>query len=114
MKLFFILFSLLIPALGVAQKNVVVATSADPGHLNPGITTGYNVHVFADSIYSGLVMLDRSLQPSPDLAESWRVEEDMRIYIDTSSLQRETVRTRRRRSRQKPSDHENVHSVCVS
>ena len=60
MKLFFILFSLVIPVLGFAQKNVVVATFADPGHLNPGITTGYNVHVFADSIYSGLVMLDRS------------------------------------------------------
>ena len=43
MKLFFILFSLVIPVLGFAQKNVVVATSADPGHLNPGITTGYNV-----------------------------------------------------------------------
>ena len=80
MKLFFILFSLVIPVLGFAQKNVVVATSADPGHLNPGITTGYNVHVFADSIYSGLVMLDRSLQPSPDLAESWQIEDNSKTY----------------------------------
>ncbi|MEK9701076.1 MAG: hypothetical protein VW829_03600, partial [Deltaproteobacteria bacterium] len=58
-----VLLFFIFPFSSFAQKNVVVATSADPGHLNPGITTGYNVHVFADSIYSGLVMLDQSLQP---------------------------------------------------
>ena len=75
-----VLLFFIFPFSSFAQKNVVVATSADPGHLNPGITTGYNVHVFADSIYSGLVMLDQSLQPSPDLAESWKIEDDSKTY----------------------------------
>ena len=63
-----------------AEKTLVVATSADPGHLNPGITTGYNVHVFADSIYSGLIMLNKDLKPEPDLAESWSISEDAKVF----------------------------------
>ena len=63
MKWLGVLLLALMPFTGFAQKTLVVATAADPGHLNPGITTGYNVHVFADSIYSGLVMLNKSLQP---------------------------------------------------
>ena len=63
-----------------AEKTLVVATSADPGHLNPGITSGYNVHVFADSIYSGLIMLNKDLKPEPDLAESWSISEDAKVF----------------------------------
>ncbi len=65
-----------------AQENgaAVAAISADPGHFNPGITTGSNVHAVADSIFNGLVALDRDLQPIPDLATSWEVSDDSKVY----------------------------------
>ena len=58
----------------------VVAVTSDPGHFNPAITTGYNVHVVADSMFNGLVALDANLSPSPDLAESWTVDKDSKVY----------------------------------
>lgn len=58
----------------------VIAISADPGHLNPGITTGANVHTVADSIFNGLVALDQNLTPQPDLAQSWDISEDGQVY----------------------------------
>jgi len=58
----------------------VVAVIADPGHLNPAITTASNVHAVADSLFNGLVELDRQLRPGPDLAESWRVSDDGKTY----------------------------------
>ena len=80
MKIFATFLLILIPFSVFAEKTLVVATAADPGHLNPGITTGYNVHVFADSIYSGLIMLNKNLQPEPDLAESWTISDDAKTF----------------------------------
>ena len=52
-----------------AEKTLVVATSADPGHLNPGITTGYNVHVFA---FVGLTsQAEVDLQAFEELVVAW-------------------------------------------
>lgn len=62
------------------KKVVVVGVSSDPGHFNPAITTGKNVHVIADSMFNGLVALDRELSPIPDLAESWTVDKDSKVY----------------------------------
>lgn len=59
---------------------LVVAISEDPGHFNPGITTGFNVHAVTGSIFNGLVEVDDNANPSPDLAESWEVSEDARTY----------------------------------
>src|SRR6516164_7070483 len=59
---------------------VVVAVIADPGHLNPAITTASNVHAVADSLFNGLVALDRELRPVPNLAESWTVSDDNSAY----------------------------------
>ncbi|MBA3325476.1 MAG: hypothetical protein H0T41_09540 [Rhodobacteraceae bacterium] len=68
---------LLIAGAGSAAENIaVVGISADPGHFNPGITTGSHVHTVADSIFNGLVGLDQNLDPVPDLATSWEVSED--------------------------------------
>ena len=61
-------------------NTVVVAVTSDPGHFNPGITTGYNVHVVADSMFNGLLALDANFSPSPDLAVSWTVDKDSKIY----------------------------------
>jgi peptide/nickel transport system substrate-binding protein len=63
-----------------SSGTVVTAVSSDPGHFNPGITTGYDVHVVADSMFNGLVALDEELNPVPDLATSWTVSDDSTVY----------------------------------
>ena len=60
--------------------SVVVAVSADPGGLNPAVTTQGGVHLICGSIFSGLVAHDFDLNPVPDLAESWEVSPDGRTY----------------------------------
>ena len=59
---------------------LVIALSDDPGHFNPGITTGFNVHAVTGSMFNGLVELDDNANPHPDLAESWRVSDDSTQY----------------------------------
>ena len=59
---------------------LVIALSDDPGHFNPGITTGFNVHAVTGSIFNGLVELDDNANPHPDLAESWEVSDDSTRY----------------------------------
>lgn len=59
---------------------IVVALTADPGHLNPGITTSFDVHAVTGSIFNGLVELDDNANPIPDLAESWTVNDDATVY----------------------------------
>lgn len=59
---------------------LVVAVPSDPGHLNPAISTGSHVHVVADSLFNGLVGLDRELRPRPDLAERWTVGGGGTVY----------------------------------
>jgi peptide/nickel transport system substrate-binding protein len=58
----------------------VIVVAADPGHLNPAISTGSHVHAVADSLYNGLVELDRELRPQPDLALRWTVSERGTVY----------------------------------
>ena len=59
---------------------LVVALSEDPGHFNPGITTGFNVHAVTGSMFNGLVELDDNANPLPDLASSWEVSDDSTQY----------------------------------
>lgn len=59
---------------------LVVAVTSDPGHFNPGISTGFDVHAVADSMFNGLVALDRNFDPVPDLAQSWEISEDSTTY----------------------------------
>ena len=59
---------------------LVIALSDDPGHFNPGITTGFNVHAVTGSLFNGLVELDDNANPHPDLAESWEVSDDSTQY----------------------------------
>lgn len=58
----------------------VAAITQDPGHFNPGITTGFNVHAVTGSIFNGLVELAADAQPVPDLADSWDVSDDATQY----------------------------------
>lgn len=59
---------------------LVVAIGNDPGHFNPGISTGSDIHVVADSMFNGLVGLDANANPVPDLAESWEISPDATTY----------------------------------
>jgi len=59
---------------------LVVAISADPGHLNPAITTSGATHTAAELIYNGLLGRDQHGDATPDLAESWTVEQSGAAY----------------------------------
>jgi peptide/nickel transport system substrate-binding protein len=62
------------------QTTLVVAQGGDPGALNPAITTSGNTHPVTDQIFNGLVGLDEQLNPVPELAESWSIEDSGRAY----------------------------------
>lgn len=59
---------------------LVVAIDSDPGGLNPATTTSGATHTASELMYNGLVELDRNGEPTPELAESWAVEEDGAVY----------------------------------
>jgi peptide/nickel transport system substrate-binding protein len=59
---------------------LVVAIVADPGHLNPAITTSGATHTAAELIYNGLLGRDEHGDPTPDLAESWTIEQGGAVY----------------------------------
>lgn len=61
----------------------VVLVQADPGHFNPGISTGAHVHAVADSLYNALIELDSDLRPQPDLARAWRISDGGTTYTFT-------------------------------
>lgn len=77
LPLFFILLASA-PASGQQPLTVVAAVSADPGHLNPAITTGSPTHAVADSLFNGLLSLDEKGEPQADLAVRWQLSEDGR------------------------------------
>jgi peptide/nickel transport system substrate-binding protein len=54
----------------------VLAVAADPGHLNPALSTAGPLHTVAASLYSGLVALEEDGTPRPSLAESWEASAD--------------------------------------
>ena len=58
----------------------MIAQSGDPGALNPAVTTSGSTHPVTDQIFNGLVGLDQQLNPVPELAERWTVEDGGRSY----------------------------------
>jgi peptide/nickel transport system substrate-binding protein len=59
---------------------LVVAISADPGHLNPAITTSGATHTAAELVYNGLLGRDERGDAAPELAESWTIEQSGAVY----------------------------------
>lgn len=57
-----------------------VALSGDPGLLNPAATTSGDVHFATHLMFNGLVNLDEDLEPVPELAEEWEIEEEGALY----------------------------------
>ena len=68
------------PAAHAEPVTLVVSLNGDPGALNPAVTTSGNTHPVTDQIFNGLVGLDESLSPVPELAESWSLEDEGRTY----------------------------------
>ena len=64
----------------VRGGTLVIAISADPGHLNPAITTSGATHTASELLYNGLVGRDERGDPTPDLAESWTIEQGGAVY----------------------------------
>lgn len=54
----------------------VVAVAADPGHLNPAISTNAAVQLVSNPMFNGLVVLDQQGRPHPDLATGWTISPD--------------------------------------
>ena len=61
-------------------STLVISQGGDPGALNPAVTTSGNTHPVTDQIFNGLVGLDEHLNPVPELAERWTVEDNGRRY----------------------------------
>jgi peptide/nickel transport system substrate-binding protein len=59
---------------------LVIAINGDPGAMNPAVTTSGNTHPVTDQIFNGLVGLDEHLNPVPELAERWSIEDEGRTY----------------------------------
>ncbi|MDP8971524.1 MAG: ABC transporter substrate-binding protein, partial [Actinomycetota bacterium] len=57
-----------------------MAIDSDPGSLNPALTTSGATHTASELMYNGLVELRPNLEPVPELAESWEVAENGRLY----------------------------------
>lgn len=63
-----------------AQTAITVGSDVDAGTLDPRLTRDVTAARVADLIYSGLVHLTPTLEPVPDLAESWETP-DPTTYI---------------------------------
>lgn len=65
----------------VRGGTLTLPASADPGHLNPAITTAGPTHTASELLYNGLLEYTEDLEPLPSLAESWEIEDDGATYV---------------------------------
>ena len=64
----------------LADRPFVAAITTDPGQLNTAITTNGSVHTAAGLFYNGLIALDSNLNPMPELATRWDIENGGALY----------------------------------
>jgi oligopeptide transport system substrate-binding protein len=64
---------------GVDRENALFLASGEPETLDPAKWEGSAGGIIGD-LFSGLVQLDTSLQPIPDLADHWDVSPDGTVY----------------------------------
>ncbi|MGH9284541.1 MAG: ABC transporter substrate-binding protein [Acidimicrobiales bacterium] len=64
----------------VRGGTLVVAIDADPGSLNPAVTSNGGVHTASEPMFNGLVGFDTQGKPAGELAESWTVEGNGTAY----------------------------------
>lgn len=60
--------------------SLIIAVENEPSSLGSHLTTDTPTFMVVDNIYNALVLLDENLQPQPDLAQSWTVSPDGRVY----------------------------------
>lgn len=58
----------------------LVVAAGDPGPLNPAITSSGQAHAVTGQMFNGLIRLDKRFHPRPDLARSWTISRDGRVY----------------------------------
>ncbi|MCA1841870.1 MAG: ABC transporter substrate-binding protein, partial [Actinobacteria bacterium] len=68
------------PEQPVRGGTLVSALGADPGSLNPAVTSNGSVHSASEPMFNGLVGLDNGGKPVPELAASWTVEQNGAVY----------------------------------
>jgi peptide/nickel transport system substrate-binding protein len=60
---------------------LIIGMLTDPMHLNPAITSSYFIDIVAGQIYNSLMEYDcETLDPVPELAQSWDISEDGLTY----------------------------------
>ena len=64
----------------VRGGTLVVGIDSDPGNLNPAVSSNAGVHYGSEPMFNGLVGYDKDGKPTPELAESWTIEENGAAY----------------------------------
>ena len=68
---------------GIARDRAFTMPLGEPNTLDPAVARETTSHFYVSSIYSGLVRLDEALSVTPNLAESWQVDETGTVYTFT-------------------------------
>ena len=64
----------------VRGGTLVAVLGSDPGSLNPAVTSNGGVHEASEPMFNGLVGWGADGKPTPELAESWTIEEGGKVY----------------------------------
>ena len=64
----------------VTEGTVLNLYDIDPLTLDPAISSETTSHQYIMQLFSGLVRLDDNLEPTPDIAQDWRVSNDRKTY----------------------------------
>src|SRR3989338_4455965 len=62
------------------SANVLNLYGIDPQTLDPAISGDATSHEYVLQIFSGLLALDDTLEPAPDIAKDWQISPDCKTY----------------------------------
>jgi oligopeptide transport system substrate-binding protein len=68
------------PALRVLNLNQPLNAPDVGVNVDPGQSTQYASYFINFMMFSGLILLDKDLKPIPDMAESWTISTDTKVY----------------------------------
>ena len=64
----------------ITEEKTLNLYGIDPLTLDPAVSGEMTSHEYIMQLFSGLVRLDDSLEPVPDIAEKWQISDDGRTY----------------------------------
>ncbi|MBC8429680.1 MAG: peptide ABC transporter substrate-binding protein, partial [Dehalococcoidia bacterium] len=64
----------------ITEEQVLNLYGIDPLTLDPAVSGEMTSHEYVMQLFGGLVSLDDSLKPTPDIAQSWQVSDNGRTY----------------------------------